>query len=515
MRKNGVLLSVTSLPSPYGIGTLGKAAYDFIDFLKRTDQSVWQILPLGPTGYGDSPYQSYSTFAGNPYMIDLDLLAEEGLLLPEEFRDLKWFDQEDQVDYGRQYEQRFPILEKAAERFLKNPPKDFEQFQKDNYDWLEDYALFMALKDAQGGKPWKEWDPEYRRYDLKKIPAWKKENKARMDYYKVLQYLFFKQWNDIRKYAAKNGIEILGDLPIYVAPDSVDAWSNPQLFRLDENGMPSVVAGCPPDGFSADGQLWGNPIYDWDNHRRSNYAWWINRIDRLTQMMDILRIDHFRGFDSYYEIPADATTAKNGVWKTGPGIELFKTMEKQIGKKNIVAEDLGYLTDSVKQLLAETGYPGMMVLEFAFDSRDGSGSEYLPYNYPKNSVAYAGTHDNDTIRGWFDTISPEDKEYACQFMDAWNPEEYNWEMMRTVVASPSDLAVLQMQDLLNLDSSARMNTPGKLGGNWIWRLKPDYDNQEMESGLKYITDLYGRAPRKKKTEDEVSEAAEATEDSAD
>lgn len=480
---------------------MGKAAYDFVDFLKRTGQQIWQVLPLNPTGYGDSPYASYSSFAGNPYLIDLDMLAEDGLLLPEEYENLEWFEEPDRVDFGKQYNQRYTVLDKAVKRFLKKPDTEYAEFAEDNAGWLEDYALFMALKDANNGKPWLEWDEKYRQYDPLKANEWKEEHKERMDYYKVLQYLFFKQWNALRKYANKEGIEIMGDLPIYVSADSVDAWSNPELFVLDKDGKPSLVAGCPPDGFSADGQLWGNPIYDWNYHKESGYDWWAKRIDHTTNMFDILRIDHFRGFDSYYAIPYGAKTARNGNWMKGPGLELFTTLEEKLGKRNIVAEDLGYLTDSVKQLLEDTGFPGMKILEFAFDSRDDSGSEYLPYNYPKNSIAYAGTHDNDTIRGWFESISDEDRKYAQDFMDAYNPDEYNWEMIRTVMASPADTAIVQAQDLLNLDSSARMNTPGKVGGNWTWRLLPNWNSDDIEGALKWLTSLYGRAPKKPKKAD--------------
>lgn len=502
-------MHISSLPSNYGIGTLGEAAYEFVDFLKRTGQSVWQVLPLCPTGYGDSPYASYSTFAGNPYFIDLDMLERDGLLQGDEFKNQQWYEEEDRVDYGRLYNQRYPLLEKAVARFLENPDHEYGNFCTDQQDWLEDYALFMALKDTNGGRPWLEWDEPYRQYDPLKANSWKEEHKARMDYYKVLQYLFFKQWNALRKYANDNGIEILGDLPIYVALDSVDAWSNPELFVLDENGTPSMVAGCPPDGFSEDGQLWGNPLYDWEYHKKTGYDWWIRRISHMTEMMNILRIDHFRGFESYYAIPYGSKNAKNGQWLKGPGTDLFKVMEEKIGKCNIVAEDLGFLTEPVKEMLAETGFPGMKILEFAFDSRDGSGSEYLPYNYPKNSIAYAGTHDNDTIQGWFQSICDADKKYACDFMDAYNPHEYNWEMMRTVIASPADTAIVQAQDLLNLDSSARMNTPGKVGGNWTWRAKKDWVNDDIEDGLLYLTRLYGRYPEKKKPKpDQVGETAD-------
>lgn len=492
-------MHVSSLPSNYGIGTLGQAAYDFVDDLKDAKQAAWQILPVCPTGYGDSPYASYSTFAGNPYFIDLDILAKDGLLQPEEFVDIDWSDSDDQVNYGKIYENRFDVLQKAVDRFLENPDAEYEEFLKENKNWLDDYALFMALKDVNDGKPWLEWDEKYRRYDAKKAEEWKKEFKDQVNFWEVVQYFFFKQWKELRKYANENGVEIIGDLPIYVALDSVDAWSHPELFLLDEDGKPTDVAGCPPDGFSEDGQLWGNPLYDWDYHKKTGYEWWINRIDHLTKLYDVLRIDHFRGFDSFYAIPYGSKNARIGEWRKGPGVDLFNVMEEKIGKKNIIAEDLGYLTDSVRQLLAETGFPGMKILEFGFDSRDGGGSEYLPYNYPKNSYAYAGTHDNDTINGWFETISEGDRKYAEDFLGAWDPMTRNWEMMKAVIASPSDTSIVQMQDVLNLDSSARMNTPGIAGGNWTWRMKKGAFSDEDKEKLAWLTKLYGRdVPAQKK-----------------
>jgi 4-alpha-glucanotransferase len=505
MRKNGVLMHISSLPSDYGIGTLGKEAYNFVDSLARTGQSYWQILPVCPTGFGDSPYASYSTFAGNPYFIDLDLLEEDGLLKKEEYANLNWGENPEQVDFGLLYNQRYPVLEKAAERLQENLPADYEKFVEDNAYWLDDYALFMALKDFHSGKNWLEWDKPYGKYDAKKAKEWAKEHKDRVDYYKSLQYLFYKQWHDLRKYANENGVEIIGDLPIYVALDSVDAWSHPELFALDKDGKPAEVAGCPPDGFSADGQLWGNPLYDWDYHKKTDFAWWISRIKHLTNLYNVLRIDHFRGFDSYYAIPYGAENARKGEWKKGPGKALFETMEKTIGTQNIIAEDLGYLTDSVRDLLASTGFPGMKILQFGFDSRDGSGAEYLPYNYPKNSFAYAGTHDNATIKGWFEEMDEQDSKYAQEYMRAYYPESRAWDVMRTVVASPSDTSILQMQDLLSLGNESRMNTPGKAGGNWTWRMKKGAFDKGVEDGLYYLTKLYGRIVPKKEEPEEADE----------
>lgn len=493
MRRNGVLMHISSLPSKYGIGTLGQEAYNFIDDLKEAGQSLWQVLPVCPTAYGDSPYASYSTFAGNPYFIDLELLEKDGLLKKEEFDSIQWFDEDDRVDYGKMYNNRFKVLKKAVERFKENKPADYEGFKNDNAFWLGDYALFMALKDANGGSGWLDWKDEYRHYDKDKAEEWKKEFAKDIEYYEILQYLFFKQWKELRNYADENGIQIIGDLPIYVALDSVDAWAHPELFSLQENGIPEEVAGVPPDGFSATGQLWGNPLYDWDFHKKTDYTWWMHRIEHLTKLYHILRIDHFRAFESYFAIPYGATTAAGGKWKKGPGYDFFETMNRTIGKKQIIAEDLGYLTQDVKDLLALTGYPGMKILQFAFDSRDGSGAEYLPYNYQKNSYAYCGTHDNDTIQGWYKDISKEDAAYAKDYLRLSEGEELNWDMMRNLLASPSDTTIVTMQDLLNLDTSSRMNTPGTSGTNWTWRMKKDAFAPAIKEKLAHLTKLYDRA----------------------
>lgn len=506
MRKNGVLMHITSLPSPYGIGTLGKEAYEFVDFLKKANQSYWQILPVGPTSYGDSPYSAYSTFAGNPYMIDLDLLAEEGLLEPGDYQDLVWESEPGKVDFGLLYNTRFNVLKKAADKFLAHPAADYEDFLKANADWLDDYALFMALKDANNGASWQEWPAEMKGYSAEKAAKWAQEYKERIDYYKALQYFFAKQWQDLRKYANENGVEIIGDLPIYVALDSVDAWSHPELFQFDENCQPTDVAGCPPDAFSADGQLWGNPLYKWDYHKETGYAWWIKRMEHLANLFNILRIDHFRGFDSYYAIPYGDKNARRGEWRQGPGIALFNAMKEKIGEKPIVVEDLGYLTPSVKQLLADTGYPGMKVLQFAFDSRDASSSDYLPYKYPTNSIVYTGTHDNDTIQGWYVTANPEDVALAKDYMQSWNPEFYHWDMIRTMLASASDTAIVTAQDLLGLGSEARMNIPSTMGGNWQWRALPGQLNDAIADKLGHMTKLYGRAPKTAYIVEEEQEA---------
>lgn len=492
MRKSGILLHITSLPGKYGIGTMGREAREFVDFLKKSGQSYWQILPIHPTSYGDSPYASYSTFAGNPYFIDFDLLKDEGLLQKEEYDNINWGDQEDQVDFGILYNQHSHVLRKAVDRFLKNPDREYEEFLQKNADWIDDYALFMALKDRFDGKAWSEWPEEYRHYTKENAKKWREEMSDVVNYYRVIQYFFSRQWNALKKYANDNGVEIIGDLPIYVAMDSVDVWSHPGLFELDEYLVPTEVAGCPPDGFSAVGQLWGNPIYRWDEHKKTGYEWWIRRVDYLTKMYDVLRIDHFRGFDSFYSIPFGETTAINGHWNEGPGMDLFQAITNKVGEKRIIAEDLGLLTDSVKKLLADTGYPGMKLLQFAFDSRDPGATFYAPYNYPKNSIAYTGTHDNNTIQGWFDDILPEDKEYAIEYLQCHNPEDRHWVMIRELLKSPSDTAIITAQDLLGLRSESRMNTPNTVGNNWKWRLKDHQLTDQLADDLFRMNRLYSR-----------------------
>ncbi|MEG1773826.1 MAG: 4-alpha-glucanotransferase, partial [Oscillospiraceae bacterium] len=403
MRAAGVLLHLSSLPGPCGIGTMGRAAFEFVDFLAAAGQSFWQILPLGPTGYGDSPYQSFSTFAGNPYFIDLALLVRDGLLseaeahLPEEGGD------PGRVDYGWQHRVRIPVLRLAAARFLQHPPEDFQRFCCENAHWLDDYALYMALKDAHGGQSWADWEPALKRREPEALGASRMRFASETDLWKALQYLFFRQWKSLKRYANQQGVRFIGDLPIYVATDSADVWSRPDQFLLDDRMNPIEVAGCPPDGFTADGQLWGNPLYRWEAMQADGYVWWIERLRHTTALCDIVRIDHFRGFDSYYAIPAGSATAREGVWRAGPGISFFREMERALGRLPILAEDLGFLTDSVRQLLAESGYPGMKVLQFAFDSREDS--DYLPHNYTRHCVVYTGTHDNDTILGWFEGAS--------------------------------------------------------------------------------------------------------------
>lgn len=496
MRKSGILMPVSSLPSPYGIGTLGAEARKFADFLAAGGQSCWQMLPVGPTGYGDSPYQSFSSFAGNPYFIDLDKLAEEGLLEPAEFQNLNWGSDPERVDYGLLYATRFSVLRKACSRLLAQERSDFAAFCREESGWLEDYALFMALKEKHGGVSWFQWPEDLR---LRRPGAL---DRARTDladetaFWKALQYAFFSQWRALKRYVNALGISIIGDLPIYVSGDSADVWANPEQFQLDEKGLPIEVAGCPPDGFSLDGQLWGNPLFHWDQMREDGYAWWLNRISFQFRLYDTLRIDHFRGFDSYYAIPYGASTACGGRWRPGPGIDFFKAVNKALGKKDIIAEDLGFLTPSVCKLLKDAGYPGMKVLQFAFDSRD-TGSNYLPHCYPAHCVAYTGTHDNDTVQGWMASAPRKDVSFAKAYLRLSKREGYHWGMLRSIWASPADLAVAQFQDLLGLGKEARMNTPSTLGNNWQWRTLPGTFGEKLSRRLYREMKVYQRIPAAK------------------
>lgn len=495
MRTSGVLMHMTSLPSPYGVGTMGKAAREFADFLAQGGQTYWQILPIGPTSYGDSPYQSFSTFAGNPYLIDLEELEKEGLLEKEEYESVAWGEDPRRVDYGLLHEKRYPILKKAVERLLKAPPADYTVFLAENGTWIRDYALFMALKDAHGGKPWWEWEEPLRRRDQTAMAEARKDQGPGVAFHQGLQYLFFRQWRALKKYVNEKGVRFIGDLPIYVALDSADVWSRPYLFQLDGELKPTEVSGCPPDGFTADGQLWGNPLFDWEKMEEDGYGWWIERIRRQRGFYDLLRIDHFRGFDSYYAIPFGDENARRGVWKPGPGMKLFRAVEYALGKQAIIAEDLGYLTDSVRQLLRESGFPGMKVLEFAFDSR-GEESDYLPHNYEKHCVAYVGTHDNDTALGWLAAIDPADRAFAVDYLKLTEAEGMNWGLMRGVWASAAETAIVQAQDLLGLGSEARMNEPSTLGTNWQWRSLPGELTPALAKRLRHETELYRRcAPR--------------------
>lgn len=491
-RASGILLPIASLPSRYGIGTFSRCAYDFVDFLERAGQRYWQILPLGPTGYGDSPYQSFSTFAGNPYFIDLDQLAEEGLLSEEECEAIDAQEDGQYIDYQKLYETRFDILRKAYERSSLAEKPEYQDFLEENKEWLEDYCLFMAVKDWFGGKSFAEWDEDIRLRRPEAVERFRELLAEEIDFYRFQQFYFQKQWYRLKKYANSHGVEIIGDIPIYVAFDSADTWSEPALFQFDENGTPSAISGCPPDGFSATGQVWGNPLYDWEYHEKTGYAWWIKRMRRCFRLYDIVRVDHFRGFDEYFSIPYGQDTAQGGHWAKGPGIALFHALQKELGETRIIAEDLGFLTDSVIRFVRDTGYPGMKVLEFAFDSREESN--YLPHTYTQNCVAYTGTHDNQTVVGWFRSLPEEDYRMAVRYLDLKREDEneINWKMIRTVLASVADTVIIPIQDYLGLDDAARINTPSKLGGNWIWRMKKNALTEEMEKKIRELTELYGR-----------------------
>ncbi len=494
-RTAGILLSVSSLPGRFGIGCFSKSAYDFVDWLKEAGQTYWQILPLGPTSYGDSPYQSFSTFAGNPYFISLDELIEEGVLTEKECKNADFGKKADDIDYEKIYKKRYPLLRKAYERSRVSENPDYVRFVEENRWWLSDYALFMAGKERFEGKPWTEWAEDIRLRWQNAMDYYRRELYYDIEFQQYLQYKFFSQWRRLKAYANEKGIRIIGDIPIYVAMDSADAWAHPELFQLDENNVPTAVAGCPPDGFSADGQLWGNPLYRWDYHQNTGYGWWMSRMWYCFQLYDVVRIDHFRGFDEYYSIPFGAENAKDGHWEKGPGIDLFRCMEQRLGRHQVIAEDLGYVTDSVRKLVRESGFPGMKVLEFAFDSRDsGSANDYLPHNYIENSVAYTGTHDNETITGWFKSITKEERQMARDYLcDQHTPaKELYKSFIALVMRSNSRMCIVPMQDYMGLDNRCRMNQPSTLGKNWKWRLVKGELSEELKEEILAVTKRYGR-----------------------
>lgn len=471
-RSAGILLSVSSLPSKYGIGCFSESAYKFVDWLKSAGQTYWQILPLGPTGYGDSPYQSFSTFAGNPYFISLEDWIEEGLLTEEECDAVDMGDNPVSVDYKKLYNGRYPLFHKAHKRSNIASRQEFTAFCAEN-EWIEDYALFMAVKDHFKGCSWSEWEDDIRLRKPEAIQRYTEELKGEIEFYKFLQFYFYRQWNALKAYANEKGIKIIGDIPIYVAFDSADTWANPGLFQLDEDNIPKAVAGCPPDGFSADGQLWGNPLYHWQVHEETGYAWWIERLRHSFALYDVVRIDHFRGFDEYFSIPYGEQTAVNGHWEKGPGMKLFTAVKERLGQKDVIAEDLGFMTDSVKELVESSGFPNMKVLEFGFDSRDtGNREDYLPHNYGENCVAYTGTHDNQTVRSWFETISEQERQMVIEYLGE-EPEDGRGicrAFIDLVMKSKANVCIIPMQDYLGYDDSTRMNQPSTVGKNWRWRM---------------------------------------------
>ena len=489
MRKSGILMHISSLPNPYGIGSVGKCAYDFVDFLARAGQSYWQILPLCPTGFGDSPYQSFSTFAGNHYLIDLDTLIRDGLLEQAEVDAICWGEDETRVDYGRLYDHRGKLLRLAYQRFT--PDADFERYVTGNDGWLPDFALFMTLKEMYHGQPWQNWPDELVKRDPEVLERYRRELRSSLEFQYFLQYTFSNQWRALRSYANEKGIRIIGDVPIYVPLDSADVWANPGLFQLDEHCRPKMVAGCPPDSFSADGQLWGNPLYDWEKMKCSGFAWWIRRLSAAAKMYDVVRLDHFRGFESYWAIPAGDTTAAGGSWQPGPGMDFIRAIRKTLPELDFIAEDLGYVTPEVRALQEGSGYPGMKVMQFAFDSREAGN--YLPYTYPVNSVCYSGTHDNLTMQQWFDEASPIDIDMARAYLGLNDEEGYVRGMIRGCMSASSKLCIIQMQDYLELGAVSRMNFPGTLStSNWTWRAAPGFLTEELTQRILDTTRRYGR-----------------------
>ena len=490
MRTCGVLLPVSSLPSQYGIGCFDEAAYKFVDKLKEAGQKYWQVLPFGHTSYGDSPYQSFSTFAGNPYFVSLKAFVEKGYITANDCKMAEMEGHPEYVDYERVYNGRYAVLKKAFKNSNVENDAEYKEFVKDNADWLIDYALFMAVKDANGGKSFVEWDEDIKLRRKEAVERCLEEYKETVEFYCFIQFEFFKQWNALRKYANDNGIEIIGDIPIYVAYDSADVWTHPELFRLDEKLVPIKVAGCPPDAFSEDGQLWGNPLYTWDYHKKTGYKWWKDRIAACNKLYDMVRIDHFRGFDEYYAIPFGDDTARNGKWEQGPGFDLFKELKNEFGEMNIIAEDLGFLTDTVRQLLKDTAFPGMKVLQFGL--YEDSDSEYLPYNYVENSVVYTGTHDNDTIAGWYKELSKEDKKFTKKYLMLEDDSKICDAMIAAAMGSVAKHCIIPMQDYLGIGSESRVNIPSTVGENWKWRLSSKAFDKKLVKKMAELAKLYGR-----------------------
>ena len=524
MRESGILMPVSSLPGPYGIGCFGAEALKFVDFLAAAGQHIWQLLPLSPTGYGDSPYQSCSAFAGNPYFIDLDALKADGLLTAAQLKAEPWGADPLSVDYGTLYTSRYKVLraayaawrEKYAGRFgcAHYYPDDYYAFTLTNESWLNDYALYMALKTANGMKSWAEWPREYRLRDAGALAEFAAGQEEEIGFWKFLQYEFAVQWKKVKDYANEKGIKILGDIPIYVSADSVDAWVGGELFELDAQGGFARVAGCPPDYFSADGQLWGNPLYNWPYHKQTGYAWWVRRVRHALGIYDLLRIDHFRGFDTYWAIPAGSSTARTGKWENGPGMDLFRALEAALGKLPIIAEDLGDLVPSVRKLLADSTFPGMKVLQFAFG---GGDNEYLPHNHVKNSVVYPGTHDNTTLTDWWVNAAPaKEKANAAAYLHltpckptakevaAVRTDAARTALLRAALGSVADRAIIPMADWLGLGAEAHLNTPGKLGGNWAWRAAEGFDTALLAGRIEAECAVYCRAKEPVEKEEKTS-----------
>lgn len=496
MRTCGVLLPVFSLPSKYGIGCFSKEAFKFIDFLKKAGQEYWQILPLGPTGYGDSPYQSFSTFAGNPYFIDVDEFVKEGYISAADCKKYSAVNTgyENYINYAKLYSVRYELIRKAYKNSNIRSNMDFMKFIKENAFWLDDYALFMSVKNHFDSKAWIEWDEDIRVRKPEAIKEYTEKFADEMDFYRFQQFYFNKQWKAVKDYANTNGVKIVGDIPIYVAFDSSDAWANPELFDLNKDNIPNAVAGCPPDPFAVTGQLWGNPLYKWSYHKETGYEWWLKRISYCFDLYDVVRIDHFRGFDEFYAIPYGDPTAEFGVWRKGPGFDLFKTINEKLGERAIIAEDLGFLTDSVRDLVKKTGYPGMKILQFAFG--DTSKNEYLPHNLTNNSVIYTGTHDNETVRGWYNRILKEEKKtakYLQEYTGVTDEDKMAEAVIKLAFSSVCDTCIIPMQDYLNLGNEGRINTPSVLGNNWQWRLTKNDCTSQLAKRMKNLADKYNRS----------------------
>lgn len=490
MRKSCILMHISSLPSEYGIGKMGKSAFEFVDFLKKSGVKCWQILPLSPTSYGDSPYQSFSVNAGNPYFIDFEVLESDRLLEHHEFASFDWGSNPDRVDYALIYENCFKVLKIAFSRFKPHKFPDYKKFCEENADWLDEYALFMSLKFHNDGKAWYEWEEEISMHKIKAIAEAKKKFKKDIGFHKFIQYEFYRQWTELKKYANDSGIEIVGDIPIYCALDSVEAWSQPKLFWFDRSHRPIRVAGCPPDAFSEKGQLWGNPLYDWNYHKKNEYKWWIDRIDHASKIYDIVRIDHFRGFESYYTIPYGNEDAVEGDWKKGPDYELFRLAEEKLGKLNIIAEDLGFITPEVRDMLDKCGYPGMKVLQFGFS--DGE-NEYLPHNYTStNYFAYTGTHDNETLKGWVESMDKKSLKFAKKYLGVKKKSEIPMAVVRCAWGSIAEVAVAQIQDFLESGTDGRMNTPSTIGTNWQFRTHKSDFTPELAKKIRKLNKIYNR-----------------------
>lgn len=494
MRSSGILMHITSLPGACGVGTMGQNAYAFVDFLKKAGQSYWQILPLTPTGYGDSPYQSCSAYGGNHYLIDLEQLAAEGLLEQSELTAVQWCGSEDRVDFGLLNNHRLDVLRLAYGRF--NNAEALDAFCRENSAWLADFALFMALKDREKGAPWYCWEDglKFRQADA----VWQARQRLsdEIRFYSFVQYIFHKQWKALKAYANSNGIRIIGDVPIYVPLDSVDVWSAPELFCLDESLTPTAVAGCPPDAFSEDGQLWGNPLYNWDRMAAEGYGWWLRRLTAAGKLYDVVRLDHFRGFEAYWSVPAGDATARNGQWRKGPGMDFIRAVKQGLPDLQLIAEDLGFLTQEVLDLRDASGYPGMKVLQFAFDSREPS--DYLPHTYTQNSICYTGTHDNMTMGQWFDTASADAVAYAAEYMQLSVAEGLVWGVIRTAHSSVSDTCIVPLQDYLDLGAEARMNLPGtQTSDNWTWRTVRGSCSDALAEKIRGLTRLYDRLGNQK------------------